>query len=70
MSDISLIHTSAGLSYEVCNDCGATTKAGETLTHWPTCKPGDGQRWVDYYNSQEDEDVQRANDAVYNDYAQ
>lgn len=40
----------------ICDDCGATAWLQKEVEHYPNCKPGDAQRWADYYNQQEQED--------------
>jgi len=42
----------------VCNDCGAHTTMGHELTieHYPTCVPGEAEKWVKYYDECEDND--------------
>lgn len=39
----------------VCDDCGAFAETPEDVKHYPSCKPGDSEKWEKYYNEQEEE---------------
>ena len=38
------------IDFHVCNDCGAVATEKDEVQHYRTCKPGDAQRWEEYYS--------------------
>lgn len=44
-----------GVGY-VCNDCGAHGEVQDEIVHYPTCNPGESDRWQQWYSESEDAD--------------
>lgn len=45
-----------GVGY-VCNDCGAHGEVQDEIVHYPTCVPGESDRWQQWYSEDADADI-------------
>ena len=44
----------------VCNNCGSSSEALETIEHYKTCKPGESKRWENFYKrANKEEDIRQ-----------
>jgi hypothetical protein len=41
----------------VCNDCGAYGESAEAVQHFPDCTPGESEKWREFYNQPDPEDL-------------
>lgn len=42
----------------VCDDCGAHARTQHQVQHHSSCVPGSSEKWRNYYNQQEPEEVE------------
>ena len=43
-----------------CNDCGAHAATKEQVKHHDTCKPGESQKWEEFYGEEDDTSYREA----------
>ena len=41
-----------GFIFNQCMDCGAYAAVGTALAHYKTCKPGEAEKWENYYDQE------------------
>lgn len=49
----------------VCNDCGAWAETADEVVHYPTCKPGESDRWQQWYAEEPPDDDPNPYEGTY-----